>query len=83
MFAVFSQCACIYWEALEQNTIANSVIWMRENCVVCLSLELQQTECTQTLCYLDHVHILIIHGLIQSYCTPLGHTSVCKSVYLK
>ncbi len=29
---------------MERNGAANSVIWLREKCVVCLSLELQQIQ---------------------------------------
>ncbi len=47
MSAVFSLCACLYGRhATERSNGANSVI--REKCVVCLSVELQQIECTLT-----------------------------------
>ncbi len=36
----------VFTGGMEQNRAGNSVIWLREKCVVCLSLELQQIECT-------------------------------------
>ncbi len=49
MSAVFSLCACIYGRhTTERSNIANTVMWLREKCVVCLSVELQQIECTLT-----------------------------------
>ncbi len=49
MSAVFSLCACIYGRhATERSNVAHSVIRMREKCVVCLSVKLQQIECTLT-----------------------------------
>ncbi len=62
---------------MEQNGAANSVIWLREKCVVCLSLELQQIECALTndandlYVTADRGHILIVHGLLSSYRTSL------------
>ncbi len=48
-FAVFSSCACIYGRnGTERNRAANSVIHLREKCLVCLSLELQHIECALT-----------------------------------
>ncbi len=49
MSAVFSLCACIFERhATERSNGANSLIRLREKCVVCLSVELQQIECTLT-----------------------------------
>ncbi len=49
MSAMFSLCACIYGRhATEQSNVATSVIRLREKRVVCLSVELQQIECTLT-----------------------------------
>ncbi len=79
MPAVFSLCACIYGR-------------LREKCVVCLSLELQQTECALThdvddlYVRVDHGHILIVHGLMSSYRTPLIEAldfSLFQSVKMK
>ncbi len=60
----------------ERNGAANGVIWLREKCVVCLSLELQQiqalTHNVNTLYVIaDHGHIIIVHGLIPSHHQPL------------
>ncbi len=44
-----SLCACIYGRhATEQSNVVNSLIQLREKHVVCLSVELQQIECTLT-----------------------------------
>ncbi len=49
MSAVFSLCACIYGRhPTERSNVANSGIRLREKCVVCLSVELQQIECALT-----------------------------------
>ncbi len=57
-------------EGMERNRVADNAIWLREKCVVCLSLELQQTECAlvhdvnDLYVMADRGHILIIYGLI-------------------
>ncbi len=64
-------------EGMERNGQANSVVWMREKCVMCLSLELQLIEYALThnvnelYVTANREHILIVHGPISSYCTPL------------
>ncbi len=68
---------CVFKRGMEQNGVEHSLIWLREKCIVCLSLELQQIECVMTYdankLYVtaDRGHILIVHGLISSYHTPL------------
>ncbi len=65
---------------MERNGAADRVIWLREEHVVCLSLELQQTECALMHDVNDLYemgvsgHILIVDGLISSYPTPLTET---------
>ncbi len=45
MSAVFSLCACIYGRhGTEWSNVANSVIQLREKCIVCLTRELHQIE---------------------------------------
>ncbi len=67
----------VFMRGMDQNTEANSVIWLREKCIVCLSLELQQIECALThsiydlYVKADRGHILIAYDLISSYQTPL------------
>ncbi len=36
---------CVSMGDMERNRVTICVIWLREKCAVCLSLELQQTEC--------------------------------------
>ncbi len=49
MSAVFPLFTCIYWRhETERSNVVNSLIQLRENCVVCLSVELQQIESTLT-----------------------------------
>ncbi len=73
MFAVF---VCAFMEGMERNGVANSLIWLREKCIMCLSLELQQTECAlmhsvnSLYVTANRGRILFVHGLI-SYRTPL------------
>ncbi len=68
----------VFMGGMEQSGAANSEIWLREKCLVFLSLELQQIECALThaanrLCVTaDRGHILIFHGLLSSYRTPLN-----------
>ncbi len=53
------------------------MIWLKEKCVVCLSLELQQIESALThdvnnlYVMADRGYILIVHSLISSYGTLL------------
>ncbi len=68
---------CVFVVGMKWNVAANSVIWLREKCVVSLSVKLQHTECALThdvndLNVMSHPgHILIVHGLISSFRTPL------------
>ncbi len=41
-------CNYLWRQTTERSNIVNSVIQLREKCVVCLSVELQQIECTLT-----------------------------------
>ncbi len=71
MFVVFSLSASVYgWHETEWSIKSYDF-------VVCLSVEVKWMECAlmhddNDLCVIvDHGHILIIHGLIPSYHTPL------------
>ncbi len=69
----------VFLGGMEENRVANSVIWLREKCVVYLSLELQQIECAlahgvNDLCVKANCeHFPIIYCLILSYRTKLIH----------
>ncbi len=77
----------VFMGAMERNGAANDscVIRSREKYVVCLNLELQQTECALTHnandLYIteDRRHILIVRGLMSSYRTPL-HTHSAQTM---
>ncbi len=56
--------------------MCNSVIRLKKKFVACLSLELQQIECAlrhdanHLYVMADLGHIVIVHCLLSSYCTP-------------
>ncbi len=73
-----------------QSSKQASVIWLREKCVVCLSLELQRTEhallhdVNDLYVPANHGHILITHSPIWSYRTPLICTeALCLTLPFK
>ncbi len=69
-----------------QNEAAKNLIWLRGKMLLCLSVDLQQIECALThnvndlYVTVDHRHILIVHGLIPSFRTPL--ILLCRYYYL-
>ncbi len=71
----------VFMGGIEGNGVANSVIWLREESVGCLSLELQQIECplmhdvNDLYVTANCGHILIVHGLILSNCILLWYRS--------